>query len=96
MKATNSKIQMNSVAPFRELVSFDESDVDIKSTPDFGENWSQKHSIEDKKTRSNTSKKASSIHTLRAHQAEIKKLKNTIKQLQHEKSILVKWLHFLF
>lgn len=96
MKATNSKLQINSVVPFRDLVSFDESNVDITSKSDLNKNWSQKHSVEDKTIRGHTSKAVSSIHTLRAHQAEIKKLQNKIKQLQHDKSILIKWLHFLY
>lgn len=96
MKATNSKIQISSVIPFRELMSFDEPNVDIKSDYDFTKNWSQSHSIDNKKTRGHTAKTVSSIHTVLAQQIEIKKLQKKIVALQHEKSILVKWIQFLF
>jgi hypothetical protein len=34
--------------------------------------------------------------TTLAHHAEIERLNNTIMRLQHEKSVLVKWVAFLF
>lgn len=96
MKATNNERQKNSVIPFRELMSFDEPNVEIKSDYDLTENWSPIHSIENKKTRGKTLKTVSSIHTVLAQQIEIKKLQTKIVALQHEKSILVKWVQFLF
>jgi hypothetical protein len=38
----------------------------------------------------------STINTLAAHQAEIEKLQKKVKQLQNEKSVLVKWIDFLY
>lgn len=96
MKATNSKIQISSVIPFRELMSFDEPNVDIKSDYDFTKNWNKNHSVEDQKTRGDAPKIVSSISTLLAQQVEIKKLQNTISKLQDEKSTLVKWIHYLY
>jgi len=96
MKATNSKIDVSSVIPFRELMSFDEPNVDIKSDYDFTKNWSQNHCVEERKTRGHTTKKVSSIHTVLAQQIEIKKLQSKINKLQDEKSTLVKWIHFLY
>jgi hypothetical protein len=96
MKATNSKIQISSVIPFRELMSFDEPNVDIKSDYDFTKNWSQNHYLEDNKTRGHTVKMVSSIPTVLAQQIEIKKLQCKINKLQDEKSVLVKWIHFLY
>ncbi|PHR84647.1 MAG: hypothetical protein COA59_04570 [Colwellia sp.] len=96
MKVTNSKIQISSVIPFRELMSFDKPNVDIKSDYDFTNNWSLNHCLEDKKTRGHTAKTVSSIHAFLAQQIEIKKLQSKIKKLQDEKSILVKWIHFLY
>ncbi len=96
MKATNNERQISSVLPFRDLVSFDEPRVDIKSDYDFTKNLSQRFSVEDKKTRGKTLKTVSSIHTVLAQQIEIKKLQTKIVALQHEKSILVKWIQFLF
>lgn len=96
MKATNNERQISSVFPFRELVSFDEPSIDIKSDYDFTKNLSQRHSIEDKKTRGHTAKAVSPFNTLLAHQIEIKKLQKKIKKLQHEKSTLIKWIRYLF
>ncbi|MDX2367750.1 MAG: hypothetical protein QNK36_05020 [Colwellia sp.] len=96
MKATNSKIQISSVIPFRELMSFDEPNIDIKSDYDFTKNWSQYHSVEDKKTRGHTANVVTSIHILLAQQLEIKKLQSQINKLQDEKSVLVKWIDFLY
>jgi tmRNA-binding protein len=96
MKATNNRIQISSVTPFRELMSFDESNADIKSDYDFTKNWSKNHYIEDKKTRGQTTKTVLSSHTLLAHQIEIKKLQNKVEKLQYEKLTLVKWINFLY
>jgi len=96
MKATNNEKQMISVLPFRELVSFDEPNVDIKSDYDFTKSLSQRHRIEDNKTRGHTAKAVSPFNSLLSHQIEIKKLKNKIKKLQDEKSTLIKWIQFLF
>lgn len=96
MKATNSKKQISSVIPFRQLVSVDEPNVDIKSDYDFTKNYSQSHCVVDNKSRGHTSKAVSSIHTLLSYQIENKKLLNQIKKLQDEKSVLIKWIHFLY
>lgn len=96
MNATSSKKQISSVTPFRELVSFDELNVDIKSDYDFTKNYSQSDCIEDNNTRGHSSKVVSSIHILLSYQVENKKLLNKIKKLQDEKSVLIKWIHFLY
>ncbi len=96
MKATNNERQISSVLPFRELVSFEEPNVDIKSDYDFTKNLSQLHCADEKKSRGHTAKAVSSIHTILAHQNEIKKLQSKIKKLESEKSLLVKWIHFLY
>lgn len=94
MKAINSKI--SSMTHFRGFMSFDEPSIEIKSDHDFTKNWSQYYRIENKKTQDHTFKAVSSINTLSAHKAEIEKLQKKVKQLQDEKSTLVKWLHFLY
>jgi hypothetical protein len=96
MKAINSKRQIRSMTPFRELMSFGTPSVDIKSDYDFTKNWSKYHSLEGKKERDHTSKALSSIELLKAQQDEITKLQNKVKKLQYEKLVLVKWLHFLY
>lgn len=96
MKATNSEISISSVIPFREFVFFDKPSIEIKSDYDFTNNFSQSYGVEDEKTRIHTSKTVSSINTLLAHQAEIAKLEHEIKKLQYEKSVLVKWIYFLY
>jgi hypothetical protein len=48
-------------------VSFDEPSIDIKSDYDFTKNLSQRHSIEDKKTRGHTAKAVSPFNTLFAN-----------------------------
>jgi len=96
MNATSSKKQISSVTPFRELVSFDELNVEIKSDYDFTKNYSLSDCIGDNNTRGHSSKVVSYIQTLLSYQVENKKLLNKIKKLQDEKSVLIKWIHFLF
>jgi len=96
MKATNSKKQISSVIPFGELASFDESAIAIKSDYDFTQSYSQSHCAVDNKTGAQTFKVVSSIHTLLSYQLENKKLLNKIKMLQDEKSVLIKWIRFLY
>lgn len=96
MKVTDSKIQSSSVTPFGELVFFDEFSVDIKSDYNFTKAYSQSNCVVDNKAVRKTSKVASSIHTLLSYQLENKKLLNKIKKLQDEKSVLIKWIHFLY
>jgi len=96
MKATNSKTQVSSVIPFGELVSFDEPSIDIKSDYDFTKAYSQSHCVVDNKTGGQTSKVVSSIHTLLSYQLENKKLLDKINRLQDEKSVLIKWIRFLY
>ncbi|MBL4764442.1 MAG: hypothetical protein JKX67_04055 [Colwellia sp.] len=96
MTATKSKRQISSVTSFRELMYFDEPNADIKSDYGFTKNLSQHHCNEAKKARSHSTKTVSSIHTLLAHQIEIKKLQRKVKQLESEKFILVKWINFLY
>jgi len=96
MKATNTKTQVSSVTPFGELVSFDEPTADIKSDYDFTKAYSQSHCIVDNKAGGQTSKVVSSIHTLLSYQVENKKLLKKIKKLQDEKSVLIKWIRFLY
>lgn len=96
MKATNSRIKISSVTPFRPLMSFDESNAEIKSDYDFTKNWSENRYVEDKKNRGQTTKTVSLIHTLQAQQMEIKKLRKQVEKFQYENSILVKWINFLY
>ncbi|MBL4900961.1 MAG: hypothetical protein JKX76_15240 [Colwellia sp.] len=96
MKATISKRQISPMTLFRELVSFDEPNIDIKSDYDLTKNLTKYHCVGDKKTRGHSTKAVSSIHTLLAHQTEIKKLQSKIKRLESEKSVLVKWIYYLF
>lgn len=96
MKVTVDKIQISPITPFNELVSFDKPSVDIKSDYDFTNNYSQSYCIEDNKTGNHTPKVVSSIHTLLSYQVENKKLLNKIKKLQYEKSVLIKWIRFLY
>lgn len=96
MKATNNERQISSVLPFRELVSFDEPNVDIKSDYDLTQNLSQRNSVEGKKTRVHTVKTVPSMNTKLAYQTEIKKLQSKVKRLESEKSVLVKWVNFLY
>lgn len=96
MKASNDKHLRNSVIPFRDLESFDEHDVDIKSDYDFTKNMSQHHDIKERKTRGSISKAVSSVQTLLAHQHEIKKLQSQIIKLENEKLTLLKWVEFLY
>lgn len=95
MKVTISKRQISPMRPFSELVSFDGHNADIKSDSELTQNLSQ-HSVNGKKVRTYSVKTVPSFSTLLAHQNEIKKLQGKIKQLESEKSILVKWIHFLF
>jgi hypothetical protein len=96
MKVINSKRQVSSMTHFGELISFDKHNVDIKSDYDFTKNLSQYNSVEDKSIRNRTANLVSPFNTLLAQQREIKKLQNKIKKLQNEKSVLVKWVQFLF
>ncbi len=96
MKVINSERQESSVAPFRDLMFFDELSVDIKSDDNFMKDWGQSHSVGGQKARSRSFETVSSIQLLKTQQDEIQKLKNKILRLEDEKSILVKWVEYLF
>lgn len=96
MKVINSKRQESSMTNFGELISFDKPNVEIKSDHDFTKNLSQRNNVEDKSIRNRTTNLVSPFNTLLVQQREIKTLQNKIKKLQYEKSILVKWVQFLF
>ena len=94
MKAIDSKI--SSMVHCGEFMPFDEPNVEIKSDHDFTKNWSQYYRIENKKIQEQPVQVMSLTNTLSAYQAEIEKLQKQVTQLQNEKSILVKWIHFLY
>jgi hypothetical protein len=94
MKAIDHKI--SSVTHCRKFMPFDEPSIEIKSDYDFTKNWSQYYRIDNKKIKERPVQVMSSINTLSAYQVEIEKLKNKVTQLQYEKSILVKWINFLY
>ena len=84
------------MTPFRELMSFDEPNVDIKSDYDFTKNRSQYYSVEDIKIIGLSAKTVTSIQSFKSLQVEIKRLQNKVNVLQDEKSVLVKWINFLY
>jgi hypothetical protein len=104
VKAIIDARKICSVTHLRKLKPFSEPSVSFKLESDLTKNLTLCHNnlchnIEHKKTSHHSSTVSTvvlPIHTLLSHQIENIKLLDTIKKLQYEKSVLIKWVNFLY